>query len=101
VRIGVHDQTAFALGLMLDYAHDNGNKQFAELRVSKARQFYLGDNDRPLTYEPSGEDFLSPCLGEVDLMRRVLPSQEFARWLRAFLPQMAAPGNGTPGIHVD
>lgn len=26
VRIGEHDQTAFALGLMLDYAHDNGNR---------------------------------------------------------------------------
>jgi hypothetical protein len=94
VRIGEHDQTAFALGLMLDYAHDNGNKQFAELIVSKARQFYLGDKDCPLAYEPSGEDFLSPCLGEADLMRRVLPSQEFARWLRAFLPQIAAPSDG-------
>ena len=25
-------------------------------------------------------------------MRRVLPSQEFARWLSAFLPQIGAPG---------
>ena len=94
VRIGEHDQTAFALGLMLDYAHDSGNKQFKKLIVSKARQFYLGDKDCPLAYEPSGEDFLSPCLGEADLMRRVLPSQEFARWLRAFLPQIATLGDG-------
>jgi hypothetical protein len=94
VRIGEHDLTAFALGLMLDYAHDNGNRQFAELIVSKARQFYLGDKDCPLAYEPSGEDFLSPCLGEADLMRRVLPNQEFARWLRAFLPQITTSGDG-------
>src|ERR1700676_4233603 len=90
VRIGEHDQTAFALGLMLDYAHGNGDQKFADLIESKARQFYLGDRDCPLAYEPSGEDFLSPCLGEADLMRRVLPSPEFAHWLRTFLPQISA-----------
>jgi Protein of unknown function (DUF2891) len=88
VRIGEHDQTAFALGLMLDYARGAGNRQFAELIVTKARQFYLNDKNCPLDYEPSGEDFLSPCLGEADLMRRVLPSDEFGRWLGTFLPQI-------------
>jgi hypothetical protein len=77
---------------MLDYAHGTGNAKFAELLRSKARQFYLGDKNCPLTYEPSGEDFLSPCLGEADVMRRVLPSDEFARWLRTFLPQISATG---------
>jgi len=88
VRIGEHDQTAFGLGLMLDYARGAGNTQFAELIVQKARQFYLGDRNCPLDYEPSGEDFLSPCLGEADLMRRVLPSEEFVRWLSRFMPQI-------------
>ena len=90
VRIGEHDQTAFALGLMLDYARAMRDTKFADLLISKARQFYLGDRDCPLAYEPSGEDFLSPCLGEADLMRRVLPSPEFAHWLRTFLPQISA-----------
>jgi len=89
VRIGEHDQTAFALGLMLDYAHGNSDQAFAELIVSKAKQFYLRDENCPLAYEPSGEDFLSPCLGEADLMRRVLPGPEFARWLQQFLPQIS------------
>jgi hypothetical protein len=89
VRIGEHSQTAFALGLMLDYAHATGNSKFTDLLLSKARQFYLADKNCPLSYEPSGEDFLSPCLGEADLMRRVLPSPEFARWLQAFLPQIS------------
>jgi hypothetical protein len=89
VRIGEHSQTAFALGLMLDYARATGDTKFAGLLQSKARQFFLGDKDCPLAYEPSGEDFLSPCLGEADLMRRVLPSGEFALWLRAFLPQIS------------
>jgi len=92
VRIGEHDQTAFALGLILDYAHGNGDQKFAELVVSRAKQFYLRDKNCPLAYEPSGEDFLSPCLGEADLMRRVLPSQEFARWLRTFMPQISTSG---------
>jgi hypothetical protein len=95
VRIGEHDQTAFALGLMLDYAHSNGDQKLAELVVSKSKQFYIGDKDCPLLYEPSGEDFLSPCLGEADVMRRVLPSQEFARWLHAFLPQTSKAKNGS------
>jgi hypothetical protein len=94
VRIGEHDQTAFALGLMLDYAHGNGNQEFAELVVSKAKQFYLDDKNCPLDYEPSGEDFLSPCLGEADLMRRVLPSQDFARWLRISMPRIPTSHHG-------
>jgi hypothetical protein len=94
VRIGEHDQTAFALGLMLDYAHRSRDPKFAELLVSKTKQFYLSDTNCPLPYEPSGEDFLSPCLGEADLMRRVLPSQEFARWLRTFMPQISTSGDG-------
>jgi hypothetical protein len=77
---------------MLDYARANGNEKFAELIVSKAKQFYLDDKNCPVAYEPSGEDFLSPCLGEADVMRRVLPSQEFARWLRAFMPQISVSG---------
>jgi hypothetical protein len=92
VRIGEHDQTAFALGLIFDYAHGNGDQKLAELVVSRAKQYYLSDKNCPLAYEPSGEDFLSPCLGEADLMRRVLPSQEFARWLRTFMPQLLLSG---------
>jgi hypothetical protein len=88
VRIGEHAQSAFALGLVLDYARTAGDRQFAELIESKAKQFYLADKNCPLDYEPSGEDFLSPCIGEADLMRRVLPSPDFGRWLEAFLPQI-------------
>lgn len=97
VRIGEHDQTAFALGLILDYARTAKNPQFTQLLESKARQFYFADKNCPLAYEPSGEDFLSPCLGEADLMRRVLPSNDFARWLRACMPQIL-PGRKNPWL---
>jgi Protein of unknown function (DUF2891) len=79
---------------MLDYAQGSSDQKLAELVVSKAKQFYLGDKNCPLAYEPSGEDFLSPCLGEADLMRRVLPNEEFARWLRIFMPQIPTSGAG-------
>ncbi len=90
VRIGEHAQTAFALGLLLDYARSAPNEEFAELLRGKAREFYGADKNAPLAYEPSGEDFLSPILGEADLMRRVLAPAEFGKWLTDFLPQLPA-----------
>jgi hypothetical protein len=88
VRIGEHDQTAFGLGLMLDYARIVGDESFANLVTDLARKFFLADKNCPLAYEPSGEDFLSPCLGEADVMRRVLSPKEFAKWLQEFMPQI-------------
>lgn len=90
VRVGEHDQTAFALGLMLDYARGAGDKEFARLAADSARRFFLADKNCPLAYEPSGEDFLSPCLGEADVMRRVLAPNEFGKWLSVFLPRIPA-----------
>ena len=97
VRIGEHDQTAFALGLMLDYARAKGDEPFAKLLTDSARKFFLADKNCPLAYEPSGEDFLSPCLGEADVMRRVLPPAEFAKWLKQFLPQIPTTGPSRTG----
>ena len=94
VRIGEHNQTAFSLGLMIDYARGTGNRQFEDLLLGQARKFYFGDKSCPLDYEPSGEDFLSPCLAEADVMRRVLAPNEFAAWLHAFLPQIPRNGAG-------
>ncbi len=39
VRIGEHAQTAFALGLLLDYAHSTGDEGFAKLLTEQARKF--------------------------------------------------------------
>lgn len=90
VRVGEHDQTAFALGLILDYARGKGDGGLAKLAADSAKKFFLADQNCPLDYEPSGEDFLSPCLGEADVMRRVLSQKEFASWLKEFLPQIPA-----------
>jgi len=89
VRTGEHSNTAFALGLALDYARTAKREEFARLLEARIRDYYLKDAACPLAYEPSGEDFLSPCLAEADAVRRVLPADEFARWLRRFLPRIA------------
>ena len=93
VRIGEHDQTAFALGLILDYARGSGNQALAKLAADSAKKFFLNDKDCPLAYEPSGEDFLSPSLGEADVMRRILAPNEFASWLTTFMPQIPTAPN--------
>jgi len=104
IRIGEHNQTAFSFGLLIDAARDSGDKTFEELLVKKTREFYAGDRNCPLAYEPSGEDFLSPCLAEADVMRRVMTQAEFAHWLSEFLPQIPRNGRAdwlTPAVSMD
>src|SRR4029079_1359242 len=55
----------------------------------------------PLNYEPSGEDFLSPCLAEADLMRRLLPPERFATWLSTFRPQIGSGEWIVPAVATD
>ena len=94
IRIGEHNQTAFALGLIIDYARGKNDEKLAKLAIDSAQKFFLADKNCPLSYEPSGEDFLSPCLGEADVMRRVLTQAEFGKWLTQFLPQIPKTATG-------
>lgn len=104
IRVGEHSQTAFALGLVLDWARVAREREVESLIVSRARDFYGPDRACPLAYEPSGEDFLSPCLAEADLMRRVLAPREYAAWLATLLPRLPRDGSAgwlVPGIVTD
>lgn len=104
IRLGTHNQTAFAFGLMLDYARTVGNEALEETLTGKIRDFHMGDTNCPIGYEPSGEDFLSPCLMEADLMRRILDPADFAAWLSDFLPGLPEDGSADwlePGIVLD
>jgi hypothetical protein len=67
IRVGEHSQTAFAFGLALDWARERDRRDLAELIESRTRELYLADRACPIDYEPSGQDFLSPCLAEADL----------------------------------
>ncbi len=93
IRTGEHSQTAFAFGLVLDWARAVGDEEMADLVKGKSLGFYLEDDACPLGYEPSGQDFLSPCIAEADLMRRILPSGQFSVWLSNFLPVIPTDGS--------
>ncbi len=104
IRVGEHDQTAFSFGLIWDWAGVAGDSRMRALLADAARRFYLHDRNCPLSYEPSGEDFLSPCLAEADFMRRVLDAGEFRQWLSGFLPGIPRSADGTwlrPAVVTD
>jgi hypothetical protein len=104
IRVGEHDQTALALALALDWARSVGDTTRAAVFSTTVRRFYLADHACPLDYEPSGQDFLSPCLAEADVVGRVLPATAFARWLDDFLPRLPRDGGGDwlePGVVTD
>ncbi len=86
VRSGEHSQTAFALGLALDWARVARQDATAARLAQRALDFYAADRAAPIAYEPSGHDFLSPLLAEADVLRRVMDRESFATWLESFLP---------------
>lgn len=88
IRVGEHPNTAFGLTFAWDYANTVGNKPLKDLIKKRAKEFYSKDVDCPITWEPSGFDFLSPCLQEAAIMKRVLPASEFKTWFGNFLPQL-------------
>lgn len=90
IRVGEHTNTAFGLRLALDYAKTVGNQSFIDQINKSAIRFYDSDKNCPITWEPSGFDFLSPCLEEANLMRSVYPKEKFKIWLDNFLPQLSS-----------
>ncbi len=86
IRVGEHTNTAFGLCFAWDYAHTTENNELQTAIESRARDFYMDDQGCPLDWEPGGSDFLSPCLEELDLMRRVLTEPEFRAWIVDFMP---------------
>ena len=89
IRTGVHPNTAFGLAFALDYATATGNKELQSLIEERSRTYFARDTNYPASWEPGGEDFFSAALIEADLMRRVLPPAEFAKWFQQFLPGIA------------
>jgi hypothetical protein len=91
VRVGEHPNSAFGLAFAWDYAISAGDTMFTNLIKKHSLQFFMEDSGCPYTWEPGGYDFLSPCLEEADLMRRILSPDEFTVWLRKFMPDLFDP----------
>ncbi len=88
VRVGTHTNTAFGLNLAWDYAVATQNIAFQEVLRKEAIRLFGKDLQCPFAWEPSGTDFLSPCMEEITLMMRVLAKKDFMAWVKKFAPQI-------------
>jgi len=102
IRVGTHTNTAFGLTFAYDYGLKLGNDELVSVIKQRARDFYYYDKNGPMSWEPGGEDFLSPCMEEINIMMRVLDQKEFKIWLGDFLPGLSDPAYKLePGIVTD
>lgn len=89
IRVGEHPNTAFGLSFAYDHAVAVNHLELKSLIKARAKDFYSDDQGCPLSWEPSGFDFLSPCLEEAALMKRVLSLEDFKVWFSDFLPELS------------
>ena len=86
IRAGQHDNSAFGLSLSIDYARSVEDKSFEVAIIEHGKRLFENDSNCDLAYEPSGYDFLSPCLEEAYLMSKILKQKEYKSWLEKFMP---------------
>ncbi|WP_455170314.1 DUF2891 domain-containing protein [Aegicerativicinus sediminis] len=91
IRVGEHPNTVFGLSFAYDYAKTVGDEKLLNVITQRAKDFYLDDQGCPIGWEPGGFDFLSPCLEEAALMKRILSKPEFEKWFSEFLPPLLNP----------
>ena len=84
VRAGTHTNTAFGLTFAWDYAVLTKNENFKKSIQENAIRLFQKDQNCPFNWEPSGTDFLSPCMEEIGIMQRILPKTDFLNWLKNF-----------------
>jgi hypothetical protein len=89
IRSGIHQNTAFGLNFAWDYAVFSNNEGLQNSIRTNALRLYSNDKHYPVVWEPSGTDFLSPCLEEIAIMMRVLEKKQFDTWLAGFLPSLS------------
>ncbi|ATE63019.1 DUF2891 domain-containing protein [Rhizorhabdus dicambivorans] len=88
IRVGTHFNSSFAMLLAHRWAtaHD---PDLAALIGARAADWFGGDRGCQ-AWEPGGDEFLSPALGEAHLMRELLPPEQFRAWFDGFLPEIPA-----------
>ncbi len=90
IRVGEHSNTAFGISFAYDYALTLNHSGLKKMIENRAKEFYASDQSCPLSWEPSGYDFLSPCLEEAYIMSRVIKAEHFREWFSDFLPDVAS-----------
>ena len=88
VRVGTHSNTAFGLTNAWDYAVFSKNELLQKSIKENAIRLFQKDENCPFNWEPSGTDFLSPCMEEMALMQRIFTKKDFLTWLKKFAPNL-------------
>ncbi len=88
LRVGTHTNTAFGMAMAWDYAVQSKNILLQQSIKENALRLFKNDMDCPFNWEPSGTDFLSPCMEEIGVMQRVMPKADFLKWLKIFAPKI-------------
>ena len=88
LRVGTHPNTAFGMSLAWDYAVYANNIALQNSLRDNAFRLFINDANCPFAWEPSGTDFLSPCMEEIGIMQRVMPEKKFLKWLKDFAPPL-------------
>ena len=88
LRVGTHTNTAFGMALAWDYAVYSKNIALQQSIHHNALRLFVNDQNCPFAWEPSGTDFLSPCMEEIGLMQRIMEPNAFLKWLKAFAPDL-------------
>jgi len=91
MRVGTHQNSAYALKLLNEYARLTSDTALKDAVAERGRKFFAGDYGCAPNVELSGSDFFSPCLVEAALMGDLLPPTEFAAWLDRFMPAPDTP----------
>ncbi|MBF88850.1 MAG: hypothetical protein CMG75_04165 [Candidatus Marinimicrobia bacterium] len=89
LRSGTHANSAFSFSLMYDYAIITGDTLLFSSLENFGNRFFAKDSDCPTAYEPSGTDFLSPCLAEAEAMSKFMENDKFLSWFDKFLPPLS------------
>jgi len=78
IRVGEHSQTAFALGLVHDWAVRAGDENMRRLVEDRARFYYLGDVSCPLGTNRPARISCPPASPRRTSLRRILAPAAFA-----------------------
>ena len=87
-ELGTHANSAFSFSLMVEYAIISEDYKLLNRIKDYSIKNFMMDKNCPVSYEPSGTDFLSPCLAEASLMSTLLNESDFNNWFKKFIPSL-------------
>ncbi len=85
---GSHYASSLGLSFAYDYAVSAKNDSLKTVVSDAAKAYYTEIKKFPLQKEPFGYDFMSAGLLIADMMRKIMPQEEYQTWLKAFAPEL-------------